>query len=159
MSTLQALWTQCRFIHLIRNGASTALSMSQHPGYAALVDRNEISWVALSHRWQPAGWTAIKRDISAFVRLWRLRVSRTREEAGRLKDGTYLELRYEDLVAAPRACLSAICSHVELPAADSWLHAAADLVDPGKRKASPMPEIRSVLSDEDAELLRELRYL
>lgn len=42
LEMLQGLWPECRFVHLIRNGAEVVRSMASHPGYRWLAARRML---------------------------------------------------------------------------------------------------------------------
>ena len=88
MRTIGAVLAEARFVHLIRDGRDVALSR-----------RN---------RGMGAG-----KPIADAARLWRRRIEAGRKQARRLR-GRYLELRYEDLVAAPETELRRVCALIEL---------------------------------------------
>jgi hypothetical protein len=155
MSTLQALWPRCRFLHVIRNGGDVARSMSHHPGFRWMAAAGEL-W------WSPASfndyYTVVEpRDVpvEAFGTLWRRRLVRIRDEASRLRPGTYLELRYEDLVADPEATLLRVCRFLSLDAQGAWFGQAVKVVD--RSRSGPSDE-RVTLAGPDEDLLVELGY-
>ncbi len=76
-------------MHLIRDGRDVALSLS------------EVSW-------GPG-------DVQAAAAKWVDELGRARHRARRLAPGTYMELRYEDLVADPEPLLRGIADFVDLP--------------------------------------------
>lgn len=86
---IQRALPEARFIHLIRDGRDVALSLS------------EVSW-------GPG-------DVQAAAAKWVDELSRARHRARRLAPGTYMELRYEDLVADPEPLLRRIAEFVDLP--------------------------------------------
>jgi hypothetical protein len=86
---IQRALPEAHFIHLIRDGRDVALSLS------------EVSW-------GPA-------DLQAAAAKWVDELSRARQRARRLAPGTYMELRYEDLVADPEPLLRRIVGFVDLP--------------------------------------------
>jgi Sulfotransferase family len=80
---------EAHFIHLIRDGRDVALSLS------------EVSW-------GPG-------DVQAAAAKWVDELTRARGRARRLAPGTYMEVRYEDLVAEPEPLLRRIAEFVDLP--------------------------------------------
>jgi Sulfotransferase family len=86
---------EARFIHLIRDGRDVALSLS------------EVSW-------GPGG-------IADAARKWVEELTRARRRARRLVPGTYMEARYEDLVADPERVLRRVAEFVALPWDDAML--------------------------------------
>jgi hypothetical protein len=88
LRVIRALLPEARFIHIIRDGRDVALST------------------------RPL-WFAPGRDMTTLARDWVERVRRTREQGA--DDPGYLEVRYEELVAAPRGVLERACSLVALP--------------------------------------------
>jgi hypothetical protein len=92
---LARLWPEARFVHLIRDGRDVALSyLSLHWGPSTI-------WSA-ARKW--------RRDVSAGIR-----------DGQPLGTSRYLEVRYEALVAEPRATLEEICAFGRLPFDDAML--------------------------------------
>jgi hypothetical protein len=106
--------------------------MAEHPGFQGMVEASE-TW------WQPGSYNRYFERV-AFDRptleecalLWERRVRRIRDEASRLRPGTYQELRFEELTESPRASLDGVCTFVGLTTGPSWLAEAAAIVDPGR---------------------------
>jgi Sulfotransferase family len=86
---------EARFIHLIRDGRDVALSLS------------EVSW-------GPGG-------LPEAARKWVRDMGRARRRAERLRPGTYMEARYEDLVLDPEPILRRVAEFVDLPWNDAML--------------------------------------
>src|SRR5437870_3488654 len=80
---------EAHFVPLIRDGRDVALSL------------NEVSW-------GPGG-------ISAAAHKWVDELQKARTRARGLMPGTYMEARYEDLVADPEPVLRRIAEFVDLP--------------------------------------------
>ena len=95
MPVLLELFPGCKFIHIIRDGRDVALS-----------------WVALNF-----GPT----NIFTAARRWKNFVS-TGQKVGRSLPGeTYLEIRYEKLLAQPREVMEEICSFINEPFCENLL--------------------------------------
>jgi sulfotransferase family protein len=86
---------EARFIHLIRDGRDVALSLS------------EVSW-------GPG-------EVEVAARKWVDELSRAQRRARRLAPGTYMEVRYEDLVADSEPILRRVADFVDLPWDDEML--------------------------------------
>jgi hypothetical protein len=86
---IQRALPEAHFIHLIRDGRDVAVSLS------------EVSW-------GPG-------DVEAAATKWVEELGRARQRAQRLRPGTYVEVRYEDLVADPEPVLRRIADFVGLP--------------------------------------------
>ena len=86
---IQRALPEAHFIHLIRDGRDVALSLS------------EVSW-------GPG-------DVQAAAAKWVEELGSARRRAQRLRPGTYMEVRYEDLVADPEPLLRRIADFVDLP--------------------------------------------
>jgi hypothetical protein len=86
---IQAALPEARFVHLIRDGRDVALSLS------------EVSW-------GPG-------DVQAAAAKWVDELGRARRRSRRLLPGTYMEVRYEDLVADPEPPLRQVVEFVDLP--------------------------------------------
>jgi hypothetical protein len=88
MPAIATALPEARFIHLIRDGRDVAASL-------------------MARTWG-------MRRPRRIARRWVREVSTARRDALALAPGTYLEVRYEELVADPERVLRAICAHVEL---------------------------------------------
>lgn len=89
---LERLFPTARYVHLIRDGRDAAVShLAVPPGIMT------------------AGW-GHPRDARGFACLWRSEVRSAQALGRRVGAQRYLELRYEDLVAAPEAELRRVCA-------------------------------------------------
>jgi sulfotransferase family protein len=93
---IQRALPEAFFIHIIRDGRDVALSLS------------EVSWGP--------------DDVSLAAEKWVTEVRRARKRARGLARGTYMELRFEDLVADPEPLLRRIARFVDLPWDDAMLN-------------------------------------
>lgn len=157
MALIQTLWPECRFVHVIRNGADVARSMSAHPGYRLLAARDEMSWTSIAYGMSDMWTSTPSSDIDAFLRLWRLRVDRARTEATRLAPNTYVEARYETLVAEPETELQRIARFIGLGDDDGWLADAAGLVEP-RDGAGHEHRVRAGTDERAIALMESLGY-
>ncbi|CAN5504537.1 sulfotransferase [soil metagenome] len=110
---IQAALPEARFINLIRDGRDVAMSL------------NEVSW-------GPAGF-AESADK------WVKELTLARSRARRLRNVTYLEVRYEDLVNDPEPVLRQVADLISLPWSDSMMtyHEGAE-----KRMAQVVRELK-----------------
>ena len=95
MLDIQELLPEARFIHLIRDGRDVALSL------------------------RPL-WFAPGQDMRTLAAYWCQAVSDARRDAPSCRH--YLEVRYEQLIADPRAQLQRICDFLALPFAPELLN-------------------------------------
>ncbi|MEK6325965.1 MAG: sulfotransferase [Actinomycetota bacterium] len=86
---IQRALPEAHFVHIIRDGRDVALSLS------------EVSW-------GPG-------DVTLAAEKWVTELGRARKRAKGLARGTYMELRFEDLVADPEPVLRRIAGFVDLP--------------------------------------------
>lgn len=68
-----------------------------------------------------AEWSRGRSDLS-HIFAYRLQMGRGRRTGTRVFGDQYLELRYEDLLAAPRVALKRVCAHVDIPFRERMLH-------------------------------------
>ena len=92
---VQAALPEAHFIHIIRDGRDVALSLA------------EVSWGP--------------DDITEAAKKWVKELRKARKRAKQLARGTYVEVRYEDLVTDPGPVLRRILDHVDLPWSDQML--------------------------------------
>ena len=107
---ISAALPEARFVHLIRDGRDVAVSL------------RGVSW-----------GTA---DPAEAAELWSGQILAARREAARLPAGTYMEVRYEDLVGEPERALRAIADLLDLrwePAMLSYHERARERMAPVMR--------------------------
>jgi len=135
---LQVYWPNCKIIHLIRDGAAVVNSMSSHIGYKGLIAARQYAWCPLSLDFSANPNDYPPSPVSAFADLWYHRLIRIRDEASRLKSGTYIELRHEDVLRAPDAELRRLAEFTGLRSDETWLANAGSLIDT-ERTTKPRP--------------------
>lgn len=121
MCLLSSLWPDCRFLHVVRDGLDTARSMKSHSGCQMMESNGFDNWCSLSFGEQ---YRHLKREelpLERFVASWRRRLMRIRDEAGRLREGQYREIRYERLAADPRGVMAEVADWLELHLDEAWL--------------------------------------
>jgi hypothetical protein len=158
MALLQSLWPESRFLHVVRDGVETVRSMSQHPGYHWLASAGETWWCPVAHNGYYRVVPVTEQPLERFVEVWRRRFERIREEAARLAPGSYLEVRFEQLVQEPRAVLTNVARFLELDASAQWLLDAASEVVRERPGATDRKRILAAFGKPDRALLASLGY-
>lgn len=158
IGTLQRLWPDCKFIHLIRDGVAVACSMARHPGYQVLARSEQLFWCPMSLDYTPDTLSRGEEDPRQFVRLWQHRLLRTRDEYKKLEKGSVREFRFEELVTDPASILSSICAFTGLEHNEQWMMDAAALVNPAKASKSRPTEWLEYFDEEGMQLLADLGY-
>ena len=132
MGIIRVLWPQARFIHVVRDGRDVALSMSRNLSF-----RLQAAW-GVNHWWSLAWerhyrkrlWRAKRRmPVDKLFRLWQSRTDRMRDESTRLPSGTYMEVRYEDVLRDPGREVERAAEFLGFPAAGDWVSEAIVMVD------------------------------
>ncbi|HEV2496029.1 MAG TPA: sulfotransferase [Terriglobia bacterium] len=151
--TLHTLWSEARFVHLIRDGRDVYLSMKYRPLHrlkAGVFD----TWAG-----EPGLTAAL---------WWELNVRAGRRAASSLGPGLYHEVRYESLVARPREECEALCAFLGVPCDDAMF--SFHKTEKNKKAWRPVTpglrDWRTQMPEEDlerfeaaaGELLDELRY-
>ena len=95
MSMIRNVFPEARFVHIVRDGRDVALS--------------------LTPLWFSPG------DVSAVAEFWSRTLISARRQARELPAGSYVEVRYEDLVREPAAVLKGLCEYLELDWSPSML--------------------------------------
>jgi hypothetical protein len=156
---LQLNWPDCRFIHLIRDGVDTARSMSRHCGYQALAALKRSNWCSLALDYMPPSGGFEQAPLESYAALWHNRLMRIRDEANRLRPGSYLEVFHEAILADPRAELLRIARHVNIEPDQSWLDASTTMIDRRRGRAHPAnTEMAAHFHGDPGTLLTALGY-
>jgi sulfotransferase family protein len=145
------------FVHMYRHGPDCALSMSRHPASRRAVLMEQAAQLAgLPPTASPAQVRAVlpelpaeyaglfsgNRDtgwlmswqipLTAFGERWSALVRDGMAALGSLPPGSWLGLRYEDLLTAPAAELTRLAGFLGVAAPPAWLATAAKLTDPSR---------------------------
>jgi hypothetical protein len=132
MGVIQSIWPHAKFIHIARDGRDVAISMSKVLSFRILAASGIDAWWQLALHRGYEQWLGPARGeipLERFFELWRRRLTRTRGEAARLSPGTFLEIRYEELLRTPAQALAQVHAYLGLPEPASWIDRAAEAVD------------------------------
>jgi sulfotransferase family protein len=156
LDLLERLFPDSLYVHLIRDGRDAA-----------------ISFLAMPEGIVTKTW-AHPRSAADFACQWRAEVTAARALGARVGPGRYLELRYEELVAAPQEELRRVCDFAGLAYEPEMLDypGAVDISDKPHQQSLRRPptaglrDWRTQLSPADVasfeavagDLLRELGY-
>jgi hypothetical protein len=135
MHTLHALWPHARFVHLIRDGRDTALSL--------------MNWPKVRNK-KPGTFATWKDDpVSTAALWWELNVRRGREAGQSVGPELYREMRYESLVAHPKQECAALCEFLGLAYDEAMLryHETLGKVEPSPAARHDWQPITSGLRD------------
>jgi len=159
MEMLQRLWPDCKFVHLIRDGGAVACSMAKHIGYRWLATAGEDWWGQPSFNGYHTVIEIEERPLQEFAALWYRRITRIRDELTRVRQGSSLEVRFEDLIASPTVLLHEIADFLDLESPEDWIAGAAQQVQPEKIRSRATAEVIGVLTSNQRRLLTDLGYL
>jgi hypothetical protein len=156
---LHEQFPSARFVHLYRDGPDCALSMSRHPAF-----RREILAIAAARAsGLPAGSTLQQIDAALPEQLrgmicppydaarlmshpipaavfgrdrWSPMIRAGVAALRRLPGGTWLGVRYEDLLRDPAASLTRLARFIGTDAPGEWLDRVSAMVDPARTGAA-----------------------
>jgi sulfotransferase family protein len=171
---LRQMFPDAKFVHLFRDGADTAVSMSGHTGYRLmtliqdaleLLDLPEESrnpGLRLDPTAIPAELAPLIGDrcdfdylmsqdlpVARFGRMWSELIAAGLAALADLPADRCLPLSYADLVADPRSCLTRLAAFLDVDADPKWLDFGAGIIDPRFAGAS------NRLSSEDLQAVVE----
>jgi hypothetical protein len=141
---LEAIAPGCRFVHIVRSGVDVARSIER----LATTNGHRIFGRARFNQWwgeNDVKWRLLQRDGGALGRHpaaalgldshaargayeWLLSLHEVDRRRAALGDRA-LEVRLDDLIAAPEAWLAQIAAHCGLDASDGWLRACMSMLD------------------------------
>jgi len=156
MRLVQSLWPECKFLHVVRNGLDTAQSMSRHTGCRLMAAAGYDNWCPLSFDRLYEKYERREMPLETHVGSWRRRLVRIRAEAEGLSPGSYLEIRYENLLVRPREVLEETATWLGLPPDRAWADEAGEIArPPGPRIEPPVRLALGLLPDDLHVLDRE----
>jgi hypothetical protein len=160
MPLLQELWPGARFIHIIRDGRDVAFSMSQHIGFRIMASLASTSWIplALDRRYAVGEQPNPEPALEDYLGLWAFRLRRALDDAKRLAPGSYIEIRYENLVNAPRAEVSRLARFLGVAQPQDWLTRVEELTRGGSTNRIRHQAEWEALTAVSQEILTELDY-
>lgn len=99
---------EARFVHVIRDGRAVANSWIQMPWWEGHRGPSQWHWGALPEAYA-AEWDQSGRSFVLLAGLaWKLLIDAFEAARRRIPDDRWLEVRYEDVVAAPRETMGAV---------------------------------------------------
>jgi putative sulfotransferase len=145
LGALHELFPQARFVHIHRDGLETALSMREHAAYRLAIsfmfklETDQQPSIAQLRELEPGAppsaddpisrMLASRPPVEYFGRYWTEELARGFRAVSKLDAAQYLDVRFEDLVAGPKATMRAIGDFFELGAEPpDWTDRAAALV-------------------------------
>ena len=158
MSLIQSLWPEVRFINVIRDGRDVAVSMFRHPGFRRMVSLGVSNWVPLSFRGFHQAHGRPSPSLLEFIRLWDRRLRQIMDEASRLRPGSCLGVRYEDLLRHPEEEIRKMADFLKVPLDISWPECAMRIVRSEKLHRPRHKALDEWLTGEAAETLSRFGY-
>lgn len=160
MPLLQGLWPEAKFIHVIRDGRDVALSMSRHPGFQRMASLASVSWgpLALDRGYALESKLGREPSLEDYIGLWAARLRPALADVKRLRRGSYLEIRYENLIRNPRAETSRLARFLDVSWPEEWLAQVEGMTDRGNLNKVGDGDVWRTLTAVGRETLAELDY-
>jgi hypothetical protein len=139
---LHRTFPRARFVHIHRDGRETALSMLEHAHFREIVSyhfdpptEEELRRTAL-HLDPPESDPFRRRvdgaqDVGRYASYWSYSIARGYSVLPDIARKNYLEVRFEDLVAEPRAKLRRIADFFDMPDDAAWIQRAVEHIKGG----------------------------
>jgi hypothetical protein len=159
---LRRWYPGARFVHIHRDGPTTALAIRSFRHFVLyasfFLDPPSDKEMEQVFAWpiDPATDPIVRRlsrdmpDLAAFGRYWSWQIELAYREFCELAPDQRLDIRYEDLVSAPRVALERLAQFFDLPPDAGWIDRASGLLDP-----EAVPDRLSSLSSKEREALSE----
>jgi len=110
-----AIFPEARFIHIVRDGRAVANSLLQMPWWPGYRGPENWAWGNLTQLHLDE-WEASNRSYTCLAAIaWKVLMDSYERASQELPPERYLQLRYEDFLAAPRDVLQQIVSFIGLP--------------------------------------------
>jgi len=159
MQQIQALWPRCKFLHLIRNGLDVAASMSKHPGFQWIMTSGEATWCSASFSRYYSVVEATEHPLTTYVGRWCHSVNRIRDEATRIRQDSYKEVFYENILANPATVIQDIAAFASVDPDPDWLAILERQINPAKLAHENDITLLSCLRPEETALMQSLGYI
>jgi thioester reductase-like protein len=152
---LREMFPDARFVHLVRNGPDTAVSMNDHTGFRLMAliqdalellelpEENRNPGLRLDPAAIPVELASLVGDrcdvdylmgqdlpVARFARMWSELLAIGLPALADLPPDRYLPLSYADLVANPRSSLTRLAAFLDVDANPQWLDFGAEVIDP-----------------------------
>lgn len=114
---LRSLFDDALFINIVRDGRAVVHSLLNVDFWKNTFRLTEPAWQNGLSEAQLERWQTLERSPLALAALeWQAVLESTWRESAELPPGRYLEIRYEDFLAAPQPVLARLCEFCDLPA-------------------------------------------
>jgi hypothetical protein len=162
LGSLHGFFPEGRFLHIHRDGHEAALSMREHAAYRLAIsllfqlpadeppahaDLGQIDVATPSEDDPISRLLASRPPVEYFGRYWTQELTHGFRAVASLDAARYRDVRFEELVAEPKAVLREIGEFFELEADGGWLERAAALV-----RGAPPTRFDTLSPDEQAAL-------
>lgn len=120
---LDAVFPDATYVHVVRDGRAVANSWLQMPWWRGHLGPSQWHFGPLPAHLQQI-WEEYDRSFVVLAGLaWRLLVDAYTAAEVTARPGSWLNIRYEDLVSDPRHALEQVLDHLDLPWTSSFEHA------------------------------------
>jgi hypothetical protein len=111
---VRRIFPEARFVHVVRDGRAVANSFLQMPWWRGYGGPEAWTWGPLSEAYA-AEWEASGRSFAVLAGLeWMQLIDAFESAKEQVPTHQWLEVRYEDFVAAPRVHMAAMLEHLGL---------------------------------------------
>jgi len=151
---LESLFEDALFVHIVRDGRAVVNSLLNVDFWRDTFRRTQPAWKGGLSEADLEKWRSIyKSSPAALAALqWRRVMETTREESAHLGAERYLELRYEDFLAAPRETLAQLTAFAGLEPAQE----IDDYLETRVRLKNMNYQFRERFSPEELAMLEEV---
>ena len=112
---IQAVLPEARFVNVVRDGRAVANSWLQMPWWLGYRGPQHWNWGELPSDYQQE-WEDSGRSFVVLAGLaWKLLIDAADEARAKLPAGSWIDVRYEDIVADPAGTMTTICDFFGLP--------------------------------------------
>jgi hypothetical protein len=112
---LRRIFPAARFVHVVRDGRAVANSFLQMPWWRGYRGPLEWGWGPLSDE-DERTWEASGRSFAVLAGLeWKLLIEAFEAARPQVPEAQWMEVRYEDFVAAPREVTAELLAFLGLP--------------------------------------------
>jgi len=113
MGKISEHWPEAKFIHMVRDGRFAARSMQKHSGFVRIINSNYKKFLGnFAYENRIGQFSSDPVSLEKCLKFWEYFATEIVKESRHVKNGNYIEIRYEELILYPLVTLIKIANFI-----------------------------------------------